>query len=187
MFFERLKTELSKISVNHNLFIDQKSKFNYDIELINNISNSFIAWLKKKERQADEIFRYENKLNISFLKSPTAKKYIIYHPLQNTIHDRKISGVVIEKLKNYNEALKTNAEGIIICIDLLFDSVYEPDDYIEEFRAVGSVNIDTNTCFSSLGHFYLHPECSRLLGLVILYNKKYHWIRNYRFKDYMEE
>jgi len=94
--------------------------------------------------------------------------------------------MVMDKLTYYRTSIINNGYPFFVCIDLLFDSMIEPEDFIMKYRGTGVLDIDDGSESTLLGEFYFDEHYSKLLGLLIRYNGGFFWIRNYRQPDYLK-
>ncbi len=170
-----LCNELELIKKPYAIDVQQISKsLEIDVDLA---KQEIEKWLLSDEITPYSSYIYDDQLQIDIIGVHDSCENIIFMFTPNTpkIHPSKIKSDIIKKLESYNEAIIESNIPFFVAIDLTFDTLIDPRDYMYFFMASPSIN---NSYV--LGEFYNDKKLNGLTGILISYNTKFYWINNPR-------
>jgi hypothetical protein len=185
-FFYELATQLQTIQFPYYVHIKQLRDFSYELFEILKIANDFQNWLLSETVKIGSVYNFQDIITIELTNLTGIENNILfsYQTLENIISPNKAVYIIKDKLNYYLESIVHKGYPFFVCVDLLFDSSLNPQTFEIIFQGESALNIDTGVESFILGEFYFNEIYSKFIGILIRYNGKYTWIRNYRTQDF---
>lgn len=175
-----LVQKIETINKPYEIYVDPIKKGDHvNLDLIfNKIKN----WILKEKRKEGDILKYDI-YEIEIVKTNGFNSHIICNSSEKNpeINNKKITSIIIDKINSYQKSIIEKGIPFFVGLHLTFETSIRPIDYYLEFLGSYSMNSKTRiTDRFQLGEFYINPKFSQIIGLLILFDKQFYWVKNPR-------
>ena len=171
---QRLKTIEKPYYVN---LKQMENELNFDLDSAFGVIEK---WILQNNLKVGNTLNYENLFNIKITKTKGIKNHVLYsyNGKNPKIHLDKPTSDILSKVRAYQKVIIDSGFPFFVGIDLTFDTLKDPLDYLIQFLGGSCMNIDTKIESFQLGEFYTISEFDGLTGLLIRYNNQFYWLNN---------